>query len=339
MAHGMPRLDLLRASEEPTSYRAGFWGLARIGRREPGEVLELALRARLRGGGELVADIARVPIAEPPEPLPGAPLVAIAMATFEPPLDLFRAQVESIRAQTVTDWICVVSDDCSDPARYAELERVLDGDPRFVLSRSDRRRGFYHNFERALELRSGRCEVRRPRRSGRRLGSRQARDAAYARSVTRSSCTATSGSSRPAASGSRRRTGRSAPTTTRTCFRCWWRTASPAQHRCSGASCSTRPCRYRRPSSPSSTTTGSPSPLSRSATSASYLGRSTTTCSTSTRRSGTRRRHAIVRLRDRLSSLRRGRASGCGSGACTTSSMPAGCSSSRRSSSSAAATG
>ena len=151
MAHGMPRLDLLRASEEPTSYRAGFWGLARIGPREPGDVLELALRARLRGGGELVADIARIPIAEPPEPLPGAPLVAIAMATFEPPLDLFRAQVESIRGQTLTDWICVVSDDCSDPARYAELERVLDGDARFVLSRSDRRRGFYHNFERALE--------------------------------------------------------------------------------------------------------------------------------------------------------------------------------------------
>ena len=151
MAHGMPRLDLLRASEEPTSYRAGFWGLARIGPREPGDVLELALRARRRGGGELVADIARIPIAEPPEPLPGAPLVAIAMATFEPPLDLFRAQVESIRGQTLTDWICVVSDDCSDPARYAELERVLDGDARFVLSRSDRRRGFYHNFERALE--------------------------------------------------------------------------------------------------------------------------------------------------------------------------------------------
>ena len=30
MAHGMPRLDLLKASAEPASYRAGFWGLARI---------------------------------------------------------------------------------------------------------------------------------------------------------------------------------------------------------------------------------------------------------------------------------------------------------------------
>ncbi len=60
--------------------------------------------------------------------------------------------MESLRAQTLTDWLCVVSDDCSDPERFAELEAVLAGDPRFVVSRSDRRRGFYGNFERALEL-------------------------------------------------------------------------------------------------------------------------------------------------------------------------------------------
>jgi glycosyltransferase involved in cell wall biosynthesis len=152
MAHGMPRLDLLEASDAPTSYRAGFWGLARIGPRDAGGTLALGVRARLEGGGELLAELGRIPIAKPPEPLPGAPLVAIAMAAFEPPLELFRAQVESIRAQTLTDWVCVVSDDCSDPARFAELQRVVEGDPRFVVSRSERRRGFYHNFERALEL-------------------------------------------------------------------------------------------------------------------------------------------------------------------------------------------
>ena len=74
------------------------------------------------------------------------------MATFEPPPDLFRRQVESIRSQTLTDWVCVISDDCSDPAAFAELQRIVEGDARFVVSRSGRRRGFYHNFERALEL-------------------------------------------------------------------------------------------------------------------------------------------------------------------------------------------
>jgi glycosyltransferase involved in cell wall biosynthesis len=142
MAYGMPR-----AGE-----RAGFWGMARIGPREPGDVVELGLRS-----GELVAEVGRIPVAEPPAPVPGAPLVAIAMATFEPPIDLFRRQIDSIKGQTLNTqflntWVCVISDDCSDPARFAELQRVVGDDERFVVSRSERRRGFYHNFERALEL-------------------------------------------------------------------------------------------------------------------------------------------------------------------------------------------
>ena len=152
MAHGMPRLDLLRASGVATSYRAGFWGFARIAPRPAGTTLAIGVRARFAGGGDEDAELGRVAIAAPAEPLPGTPLVAICMAAFEPPMELFRRQVDSIRAQTLTDWICVVSDDCSHPQRFAEMRAVLDGDPRFVLTRSDRRNGFYHNFERALEL-------------------------------------------------------------------------------------------------------------------------------------------------------------------------------------------
>src|SRR5205807_26218 len=48
------------------------------------------------------------------------------------------------------DWICIVSDDCSEQRRFAEIERVLGDDPRFRLSRSGHRLGFYRNFERAL---------------------------------------------------------------------------------------------------------------------------------------------------------------------------------------------
>ena len=106
----------------------------------------------LRANGGVDAELARIAVAKPMVPLPGAPRIAICMAAFEPPLELFERQVESIREQTLTDWICIVSDDCSGPQRYAEMERVLGRDPRFVLSRSERRRGFYHNFERALEL-------------------------------------------------------------------------------------------------------------------------------------------------------------------------------------------
>jgi hypothetical protein len=152
MAHGMPRLDLMRTTGVPTSYRAGFWGFARIAPRPAGTMLTIGVRARLERDGDRDAELGRVAIAGPAPPLPGAPLVAICMAAFEPPLELFRRQVESIRAQTLSDWICIVSDDCSHPDRFAEMRAVLDGDPRFVLTRSDRRNGFYHNFERALEL-------------------------------------------------------------------------------------------------------------------------------------------------------------------------------------------
>ena len=41
------------------------------------------------------------------------------MTTCDPPLALFRRQIESIRAQTHADWVCVISDDCSQPERFA----------------------------------------------------------------------------------------------------------------------------------------------------------------------------------------------------------------------------
>ncbi len=78
--------------------------------------------------------------------------LAIAMASFEADRDLLRAQLDSIRAQTRQDWVCVISDDCSRPQAFAELEEMVAGDPRFVLSRSPRRLGFYRNFERALTM-------------------------------------------------------------------------------------------------------------------------------------------------------------------------------------------
>ena len=152
MAHGMPRLDVLRALEAPTSYRSGFWGLARIGPRAGREPVVLGLRARV-DGGEASHELGRIPIAPRVDPLRAAAAeVAVCMATFEPSIELFRRQIASLRGQTHRDWLCVISDDCSRPERLAEIEAEVGDDPRFVLSRSDRRLGFYRNFERALAL-------------------------------------------------------------------------------------------------------------------------------------------------------------------------------------------
>ncbi len=172
MAHGMPRLDVFRAlhpsldpyategvDEDPDapedplllSYRSGFWGMARV-RPGAGDAVALGLRARLADGTVVEAPLKTIPVAEPPAPLPGAPTVAVAMATYDPPPDLFRRQIASIRAQTLTDWVCVISDDGSSPERYADLLAVVGDDPRFLVSRTQGRLGFYRNFERALAL-------------------------------------------------------------------------------------------------------------------------------------------------------------------------------------------
>jgi glycosyltransferase involved in cell wall biosynthesis len=146
-AFGMPRLETLHANE-PDGYRSGFWGMARI-RSAP---VTLGLRARLGTGAVEEAELGTIPLAPAAEPVSAKAGVAICMTTFDPPLDLFRRQVDSIRAQTNEDWVCVISDDCSSPAHYAAIQETLGDDPRFVLSRAPRRLGFYRNFERALSL-------------------------------------------------------------------------------------------------------------------------------------------------------------------------------------------
>lgn len=180
MAHGMPRPDVFQlvhgsgervrgeaatpgAVDDPHghSYRSGFWGFVRLAPSSDDGPVEVRLRAVLASGEEPEVSLGRVQLrsrAAPDAPtagngsLPSAPRVAICMATYNPPGELLRRQIDSIRSQTHDDWICLISDDCSKPAHFAAVESAIAGDPRFVVSRSPRRLGFYHNFERALEM-------------------------------------------------------------------------------------------------------------------------------------------------------------------------------------------
>jgi glycosyl transferase family 2 len=86
-------------------------------------------------------------------PPPGeGPLVAICMATYDPPAELLRRQLESIREQTHGRWICLISDDLSPAPAFELLRSLVEGDPRFAVSRSTERLGAYRNFERALAM-------------------------------------------------------------------------------------------------------------------------------------------------------------------------------------------
>lgn len=178
-ALGMPRLDLFRSlhpgldpfatagmSSDPKSpedprlhsYLSGFWSTLRL---EPSDrrTRELTLWAELESRAWVSQPLASLQVTDPLAPVrttgPGPesePLVAICMASYNAPSDLFRRQIESIRRQTHQNWICVISDDRSSPEHFAAMESELGTDARFVLSRAPRRLGFYLNFERALGL-------------------------------------------------------------------------------------------------------------------------------------------------------------------------------------------
>jgi glycosyltransferase involved in cell wall biosynthesis len=158
-AERMPRLDLYRQDPNPHSYKSGFWAIVPVEAPAAGEI-EVAIRATLDDGTTTEAPVGRIPVSavvsiEPrriAEAAPGGARVAIAMATFDPDPELFRDQVESIRSQTVTDWICIISDDCSPEHSFERMRSALEGDRRFVLTRAGSRLGFYRNFERALSL-------------------------------------------------------------------------------------------------------------------------------------------------------------------------------------------
>ncbi len=158
----MPRPDAHeRFGGAAGSYRSGWWGTVPVFAGAAGGRVAIELAVRYDGGGEELASLAQLEVAETqgmalaPVPAGEGELIAVCMATYEPDPELLRAQIESLRAQTDTAWVCVISDDCSPPESFAEVERLIAGDERFAASRSESRLGFYRNFERAIRLAPG----------------------------------------------------------------------------------------------------------------------------------------------------------------------------------------
>ncbi|HEY9283751.1 MAG TPA: glycosyltransferase [Pyrinomonadaceae bacterium] len=146
------------------SLTSGFWTALPFAEIDEPRQVALSLRAVLADGSESEAQlgtlnlIAREPDERPADlaaatgPAPGEPFVVICLTTYNPPLDLFARQIESIAGQTHRNWLCIVSDDHSDPATFEEVERIAAQDARFRVLRNPARLGFYRNFERCLRL-------------------------------------------------------------------------------------------------------------------------------------------------------------------------------------------
>jgi glycosyltransferase involved in cell wall biosynthesis len=168
LTHSMPRADVLAAYDTRSDphghrYRSGFWAILPFGAANGTGNAELELVATLANGDVSSRTIGEIELAPSTSPNGGdrvpagkgsasEPLIAVCMTTYNPRLDLFRAQVESLRAQTHANWVCIVSDDGSRPDLYAGIREELDADERFEISPATERAGYYRNFERALGL-------------------------------------------------------------------------------------------------------------------------------------------------------------------------------------------
>jgi glycosyltransferase involved in cell wall biosynthesis len=153
-----PHLD--KTGESLTS---GFWTTISFDEINNPATVELRLCAALADGEiceSLIGTLVLIPTVErrpldysltAPE-VDGEPLVAICMGTYNPPLDLFTSQLESLIKQTHRNWVCIINDDYSSEAHWEGIQRIAAMDRRFVLYRNAERLGFYRNFERCLCL-------------------------------------------------------------------------------------------------------------------------------------------------------------------------------------------
>lgn len=168
---GNLRLDVFLAACPPgddgRSSVSGFWGLADLESSFAPGSHEVALEVTWDDGTTSVKPLGSLSVeasgdAPVPTPLPGdaagiaagcgdTPLIAVCMATYNPGREVFAAQIESIRAQSYANWICIIQDDGSSPAGRATIDAVVGDDPRFLVEHNPHNLGPYHNFERALQ--------------------------------------------------------------------------------------------------------------------------------------------------------------------------------------------
>lgn len=134
--------------------RGGYWGLVTLTARSQPMRRLLRVNCVLSDGRMLT--IPGMTLETRPDfgsciPL-GKTKVAICMATYNPDIDAFERQIESIRRQTVADWHCIVCDDASAPAALTRMREICARDARFSLIANETNIGFYANFERALSM-------------------------------------------------------------------------------------------------------------------------------------------------------------------------------------------
>jgi glycosyltransferase involved in cell wall biosynthesis len=83
------------------------------------------------------------------ETTPDVPLVSVVVPVYNG-AEFIDEALRSVRAQTFTNWECVVVDNCSTDGTAELVEAGIGGDPRFRLVRADEHVGIYGNHNRAV---------------------------------------------------------------------------------------------------------------------------------------------------------------------------------------------
>lgn len=160
--HSWPRpdvLDYLYPAKDPEgeSLFSGYNVLLPIEEIAEKENREIILCAELRSGEtvrqslgvlELLPGTNRRP--EKVKWLACGPKVAICMATYNPSRELLQRQIESIVEQDHKNWICIITDDSTNPISRHDILDVIEHDSRFIYVKNEQRKGFYGNFEECL---------------------------------------------------------------------------------------------------------------------------------------------------------------------------------------------
>ncbi|MBW4613043.1 MAG: glycosyltransferase [Desmonostoc vinosum HA7617-LM4] len=77
--------------------------------------------------------------------------IGIVLATYNPQLEYFQKQIQSIKNQTWQNWICHIVDDCSQVEYQAAIKKNVENDSRFICHFHSNNLKHYYNFERGLQ--------------------------------------------------------------------------------------------------------------------------------------------------------------------------------------------
>lgn len=76
--------------------------------------------------------------------------IGIVLATYNPQIEYFQKQIQSIQNQTWDNWVCHIVDDCSQLQYQTEIQKIVEDDLRFICHFHSDNLKHYYNFERGL---------------------------------------------------------------------------------------------------------------------------------------------------------------------------------------------